>query len=203
MRLTSVLLATACAHSPDSGQELTIPDGSRRSHDPNSSEVRPLTFASACVPKVLRLPVRADIEPGRTPNVDQLVFLKPVCIADQGKASCRVGPDVLYVDQSKRAFHGEGVAVLSVMYVPHDPPKLTVSLESLDETTLLADALAITETAAVIEDGCVARRRLPGLRRRLHDRDPTPRLQLTRYENPDGLVVAVPLRSMLRAPAWC
>jgi len=51
-------------------------------------------------------------------------------------------------------FHGEGVAVLSVIY-GRDPKRLTVSFEKFDETMPLADALAFSEASAVVEDGCV------------------------------------------------
>jgi hypothetical protein len=171
MRLTSVfvVLATpmvvACAHSPQSREESTRPiaDGGARSDvasdaamttDPSAagSNVRPLTFAGRCVPNVLRVPVRADIEPGRTPNIDQVLFLRPLCIADHGETMCHVRPSVI-VDQGGRAFHGDGVGVFTVIY--SDPARLTVSLEKFDDTMALADGLAMSEASAVVEDGCV------------------------------------------------
>jgi hypothetical protein len=104
---------------------------------------------------VLRLPVRADIEPGRTPNVDQIEFLRPLCITNHGETTCRVRPDVLTVDQGNHAFHGDSVGVLSVLYSPRDPTRLAVSLERFDDTMSVADARSLTEAASVVEDGCV------------------------------------------------
>ena len=102
------------------------------------------------MPKSLRVPVRADIEPGRTPDVDHILFLRPLCIADHGETTCHDRPDVLVAD--KRAFHGDGIGEL---WISPDPTRLTVSVENFDQTMALADALALTEAAAVIEDGCV------------------------------------------------
>lgn len=138
----------ACAHSSESRQQSTTnADATAR-----SDAARPLIFAGRCVPNVLRLPVRADIEPGRTPNIDQVLFLRPLCIADQAETLCHVRPNVI-VDQGGRAFHGDGVAVVSV--INPDPRHLTVSVDRFDETIVLADGLALTEASSVIEDGCV------------------------------------------------
>jgi hypothetical protein len=143
-----VLATAACAHSPPPAQEPTRTIANERPADPG--RVRPLTFAAACVPKSLRVPVRADIEPGRTPDVDHILFLRPLCIADHGETTCHDRPDVLVAD--KRAFHGDGIGEL---WISPDPTRLTVSVENFDQTMALADALALTEAAAVIEDGCV------------------------------------------------
>jgi hypothetical protein len=123
--------------------------------------VRPITFASACVPHVLRLPVRADIEPGQTPDPDyagvgrasdtSLVFLRPLCIKDHGETRCRDRPDAVIAAQGTSGFHGEGVGVLSVIY----STQLSVRLERFDETASMSDAFAFTEADSVVEDGCL------------------------------------------------
>jgi hypothetical protein len=116
------------------------------------SDAHPLTFAGRCVPNVFRLPVHADIQPGRTPNSDRLVFSRPFCIADNGTTMCHVQPTII-VDQGGPAFHGDGVGVVRV--IVGDQRRLAVSLEQLDKTFPLSDAFALTEAAAVVEDGCV------------------------------------------------
>lgn len=163
-----VLLATgaiACAHSPQSRPEAAKTTVDERAPsdvaptpaittDPaRSKDTRPLTFAGISMPRVVRLPVRADVEPGRTPNVDQVLFLRPFCIADNGESWCHDRPSVVTAGTGP-AFHGDGVGVLSVIY-SRDPTRLTVSLEKFDETIPLADALAFSEASAVVDDGCV------------------------------------------------
>ncbi|CAN5914999.1 hypothetical protein BH11MYX3_BH11MYX3_29690 [soil metagenome] len=148
--MLACLTAIGCTHAPSSHPE-SVPAPLANRPPAKSRAIRRLTFAAACVPNVLRLPVRVDIDPARTPNVNQLVFLRPLCVSDHGETTCHQWPDVLFVGGTQ-VFHGVGVGVVALT---PDPTKLSVSLEKLDETMTLADALALDEAGAVIEDGCV------------------------------------------------
>lgn len=147
-----VLILAACARPVETRKPVSETKAAAPAPSPLP---RPLTFAGTAMPSMLRVPVRADIVPGREPRSDQLLFLRPICITNRGETTCYERPDVLFVDQAARPHRGDAVGVISVLYFANNPT-LRVSLDKIDETMSLDDALAMTEAASVITDGCEA-----------------------------------------------